>query len=72
MSGILCSFPQYTVTCFRGVTVRRVLNWMSEFIALTHSTRNYKKYGAIADLHILQFTVSLPHTHTHTRVLSLH
>jgi hypothetical protein len=30
---------------------------MIGFIALVHSTRNYKQYSAIADLHILQFTV---------------
>jgi hypothetical protein len=42
------------------VTYRRVLDWMIVFIALIHSTRNYKKYSAIADLHTLQFTV----THT--------
>jgi hypothetical protein len=31
---------------------------MFGFIALIHSTRNYKKYSAIAVLHTLQFTVT--------------
>jgi hypothetical protein len=39
---------------------RRVLDWMIGFIALIHSTRNYKQYrAATADL---QFTV---HRYTH-------
>jgi hypothetical protein len=33
-------------------------DWMIGFIALIHSSRNYKWYSAIADLHILQFTVT--------------
>jgi hypothetical protein len=38
-------------------TIEGGLDWMIEFIALIHSTRNYKSYSAIADLHTLQFTV---------------
>jgi hypothetical protein len=46
------------VTYFRGVTIRRSLDWMIGLIALIHSTRNYRQYSSIADLHTLQFTVT--------------
>jgi hypothetical protein len=47
------------VTC-RG-DYRRVLDWMIGFIApYTFTARDYRQYGAIADLHTLRFTV----THT--------
>jgi endonuclease I len=35
---------------------------------IIHTTRDYRQYSGIADLHTLQFTV----THTHTKFLSLH
>jgi hypothetical protein len=38
---------------------------MIGFIALVHSTLNYKKYSAVADLHTVQFTV------THARGFSI-
>jgi hypothetical protein len=31
-----------TVMCIRGVTIRRRLDWMIRFIALIHTTRNYR------------------------------
>jgi hypothetical protein len=35
------------------------LDWMTEFIApYTFTTRNYRQFSAIADLHTLQFTVT--------------
>jgi hypothetical protein len=37
------------------MTYRRVLDWMIEFI---DTTRNYRQYRAIADIHTLQFTVT--------------
>jgi hypothetical protein len=41
-----------------GVIIRRGLDWMFGFIALIHSTRNYKKYSAIANLRTLQFNAA--------------
>jgi hypothetical protein len=40
------------------VNFRRDFDWVIGFIALLHSTRNYKLYSAIADLHTLQFTIT--------------
>jgi hypothetical protein len=40
------------------VTVDGVLVWMIWFIALIHSTRDYRWYNVIADLHTLQFAVA--------------
>jgi hypothetical protein len=36
----------------------RDLDWMMGFIALIHSTRNYKIYSAISVMHHLRFTVT--------------
>jgi hypothetical protein len=42
------------------VTIDGIMEWMIEFIATyTFTTRDYRQYSAIADLHTLQFTV--PH-----------
>jgi hypothetical protein len=47
----------YIVTC-RGVTIRRGLDWMIGFIDTLYTPlRTTINYSAIADLHILQFTV---------------
>jgi hypothetical protein len=32
----------YIVTCIRGVTIRRRSDWMIGFVAIIHSTRNYR------------------------------
>jgi hypothetical protein len=40
------------VMCLGVETIRRGIDWMIAFIDhFTHSTRNYKSYSAIADLH---------------------
>jgi hypothetical protein len=48
-----------------GMSIRWGLDWMSRFIALIDSTRNYKQYSAITDIHTSQFNV------TPTSVLTL-
>jgi hypothetical protein len=48
----------YIVTYFGVCDYRRALDLIIGFIALTHSTLNYRQYSAIADLHTLQFTVT--------------
>jgi hypothetical protein len=37
---------------------RRVLDWMIEFTDTLFTTRDYRQYSAIVDLHTLQFTVT--------------
>jgi hypothetical protein len=42
-----------------GVTIDGVLDWTIKFIAhYVFTTRDYRQYSAIADLHILQFNVT--------------
>jgi hypothetical protein len=40
------------------VAYRRVLYSMIGFIDTLHTTRDYRQYSAIADLHTLQFTAT--------------
>jgi hypothetical protein len=49
-----------TVYCHvLGWIIRRVLDWMIEFIApYTFTTRDYRQYSAVASLHTFQFTVT--------------
>jgi hypothetical protein len=57
---------QHIVMC--EVDYRKFVVWMIGFVAtlITHTTRDYRQYNAIADLHTLQFTA----THTLCMVLS--
>jgi hypothetical protein len=56
----------FILSRFRVVTTRRGMDWMIGFIdTLVQSTRTYKQYSVIADLHNLHFTVA------NTNVLSL-
>jgi hypothetical protein len=69
-SEVLFGIINNSVTC-RGVwswLTRWVLDWMIGFIDTfnIHKTRDYRQYGAIALLHILQFTVTRTHARTHT------
>jgi hypothetical protein len=58
---MVASFEVFTSTPKEsaGVTIRRVRDWMIGLIApYRFTTRDYRQYSNIADLHTLQFTVT--------------